>query len=154
MDETSKLKIVDKALGMLSRRAHSAQELAAKLSRGKDASAELTAYALSECRRLNLLDDAAFARDLAAELASRGCGELRIRMELRKRGVSPEAGDGALAAVREDEAERAELAARFKLKSIRPDEPPRKKQEKLYRFLLSRGFPPQTALAAMRKALE
>ncbi|MEA4861914.1 Regulatory protein RecX [bioreactor metagenome] len=154
MDETAKLKIMDKALRLLSQRAHSAQELATKLSRGKDASAELTVYALSECRRLNLLNDAAFARDLAAELAARGCGELRIRLELRKRGVSPDDACGALTAVREDEPARAEAAARFKLKSIRADDPPRKKQEKLYRFLLSRGFPPPTALAAMRKALE
>lgn len=154
MDETAKLKIVDKALSLLSRRAHSAHELAAKLSRGKDGSPELAAYAVSECRRLNLLDDAAFARDLSGELAGRGCGALRIRMELKKRGVAPGAAAAAVEAAHEGEDARAEAAARFKLKSIRADDPPRKKQEKLYRFLLSRGFSPPVALTAMRKALE
>ena len=142
---------MDIALSLLARRGYSAKELAARLVRGgmlPEAAEKVTA----ECRRLNLVNDEVYAQDCAEMLAARNLGARRIRQELVRRGVAEFAAD-AVEAQRENEAERAVEAARYKLRLIPPADPPVKKRQKLYRFLFARGFDPETVRQAADAAL-
>ena len=102
-----------------------------------------------------VLDDGLFARDYARELALRGCGVRQIRYKLKLKGLSEEDISSALSEVctEDDELERALSAGRFKLKSLKVSEPLLKKREKLYRFLLSRGFSGASVKEAARRLL-
>ena len=142
---------MDAALSLLARRGYSAKELAARLMRGgmlPDVAEKVTA----ECIRLNLVNDEIYAQDCAEMLAARGLGSRRIRQELARRGVAEFAPE-AVEAQREGEADRALEAARYKLRLIPPGDPPIKKRQKLYRFLFSRGFSPDTVREAADAAL-
>ena len=104
---------------------------------------------IEECRRLGLVNDELFARDCAEMLAMRGCGNYRIRRDLAKRGVAEFAPE-AIEELSESESLRALEAARFKLRLLCRESDPRKKREKLYRFLAGRGFAP----VSIRQALD
>ena len=156
MDELEQ-KIFDRALRMLSARAHGVRELRTKLLRGKEPPPEQTVDAVvAECRRLGFLNDRQFARDCASELASRGCGNVAIRFKLKTRGLAAEdvtEAMTALAADSESEVERALSAGKFKLKSLKKDEQRQKKREKLFRFLAGRGFSSETVREVLRRLL-
>ena len=139
---------LEKAMTYLSRRGHSEAELSAKLHRAGFGRFEIS-HALEECRRLGLVNDELFARDCAEMLAMRGCGNYRIRRDLAKRGVAEFAPE-AIEELSESESLRALEAARFKLRLLCRESDPRKKREKLYRFLAGRGFAP----ASIRQALD
>ena len=139
---------LEKAMNYLSRRGHSEAELAAKLHRAGFGKFEIS-HALQECRRLGLINDELFARDCAEMLSCRGCGNYRIRRDLAKRGVA-EFAASAIEELPESEARRELEAARFKLRLLIRETDPRKKREKLYRFLAGRGFSP----ASVRQALD
>ncbi len=139
---------MEKVMRWLSRRGYSGQELAEKLRRAgvDEFSAEKT---VEECRRLGFVNDELFARDCAGVLASRGCGRLRIKADLRRRGVSEYAPE-VLEELEESELERAVEAARFKRRLLARETDSRKLREKLWRFLLGRGFTPDTVREAVR----
>ena len=78
--------IRETALRLLARREHSCRELAGKLAgRGYDPALvdALSADLVSE----NLLSDARFTESYVHSRQMRGCGPVRIRAELRKRGI-------------------------------------------------------------------
>ncbi|MDD4817929.1 MAG: regulatory protein RecX [Victivallaceae bacterium] len=157
MDE-SEQKLFDRALRLLSTRAHGVRELRTKLLRGKEPPPENTVDAVvAECLRLGFLNDVQFARDCAAELAGRGCGDVAIRFKLKARGLAPDDIAAAMIELAAEspggEAERAMAAGKFKLKSLKKDEPERKKREKLFRFLAGRGFRGETVREVLRRLL-
>lgn len=91
------------ALRALEQRAHGTVELGRKLDR-RGHSPEAVAAAVARLTRLELLDDAAFARAFVESRVRRGCGPVRIRHDLARLGVDPESvavalttleGDGA-----------------------------------------------------------
>lgn len=96
---------LDKAVRALARRDHSTESLRAKLDRA-GISGPAQNEAVETLARVGYLDDARFARDRAAQLASRGYGDLWIRADLEAQGVEGEAAEPALAAL-EPEPERA-----------------------------------------------
>ena len=122
------------ALNLLARREHSRRELAQKLGRRFD-SADI-GQALDALEEGGLLCDFRFAAHYARWRAPK-MGALKIRDELRKRGVAGEHIDSALAAVEEGETERAAaaLAAKFGDEAIEG-----KALLRAARFLQSRGF--------------
>jgi regulatory protein len=131
-----------RALARLARRDHSEQEIRRALRRDgfDDDAADET---VARLRRERYLDDAGFAARLArSRMAHSGLGRHRVRMELRKKGVTratAEAGlQEALAEVPESEVLDG-LARRF-WKSHDSDEPPHRLR-KLWAFLVRRGFP-------------
>ncbi len=80
---------MDTALHLLARREHSEFELRRKLgARGFDV--DTIERALAECRSQNLVSDARFAEALVHQRRRRGYGPLRIRNDLRERGVGDE----------------------------------------------------------------
>lgn len=140
---------MDRALRLLTQRGHSAAELMTKLRRAgiPERTAEAT---INECRRLGFINDELFARDCAAMLAARGCGRLKIRADLKRRGVAEQSAE-AIAELEESELERAIEAAQFKRRLLNREKDPRKLREKLWRFLLGRGFTPDIVRDAVTK---
>ena len=93
-------------VGALARRDLTSLELEQRLTQaGFDA--EASADALARAAAAGYLDDARVARERARHLAERGSSDASIRAELRRRGVSEQELEAALAAVA-PEAERAE----------------------------------------------
>ena len=78
-----------KALDLLARREHSREELRLKLLARGFAPA-LVAAALTQLTREGLLSDERFVEAFIHGRAARGYGPLRIRQELRQRGVDEE----------------------------------------------------------------
>ncbi|NIR61030.1 MAG: regulatory protein RecX [Gammaproteobacteria bacterium] len=125
------------ALDLLARREHSRAELARKLeSKGFDAVA--VAAALDDLAARDLVSDRRFTESYVRARAERGFGPMRVRAELRERGI-----DDALAAEYVDEraaqwAERLEAARR---KRFGPDAPgDARERARQSRFLEQRGF--------------
>jgi regulatory protein len=100
---------IERAVGALARRDHSAAELGAKLARA-GVSERAQAEAVETLERVGYVDDGRFARDRAVRLAERGYGDDWIRSDLEARGVAPGAAEAALAAL-EPEEERAARTA-------------------------------------------
>jgi regulatory protein len=129
------------ALWLLESRARTRLELQQRLDRrGFEAGAiERT---LDRLAVVGLVDDEAFARDLAASRVEQGVDAPRIVIELRDRGIDPElaarvAGESA---PQDDRAERCrELAeARLaKLQGLRPEV----QYRRLAAYLVRRGYP-------------
>ncbi len=142
---------LERAIRYLAVRGHSETELAAKLRRAGYSGGEISA-AVAECRRLGFLNDELYARDCAGMLAARGCGSRKILLELRRRGVA-DLAEEATAELAEGEADRARDCARFKLRLLSRENDPCKRREKLWRFLLSRGFPPDIVREAVEDVL-
>ena len=151
MDENAKA--MDKAMRLLSSRAHSRRELGRKLyQRGFSSTA--VSFAISECERLGLLNDEGFASDFAEELRGKGYGAGKIRNALALKGV--ERGiieQAALKTDREEEYSRAEIALEKKLRTLKNETDARKRKEKAYRFLVSRGFSSDIASELLRKTM-
>jgi len=78
-----------KALAMLARREHSSAELRSKLV-AKGFPAEIINDALSGLDREGWLSDERFVESFIRARAERGYGPVRIRAELRERGISDE----------------------------------------------------------------
>lgn len=145
-DDTLRRRAVAEALAILARRDHTEAELVRKLGRkGFDPSA--CEAAVARCREMGYLDDARTVRMMTASLRRRGLGIHRIRSELRSKGVKQTTIEDLTAA--DDDPDRALEAARAALERKRPaferESDPAKRRAKIYRFLLSRGFPADIA---------
>ena len=124
MKEQSDLrKAKDKALSMLSLRDHASGELYEKLCRTFDE--HTAAAAVAEMRRLDLLDDARFARHRAKYLAGQNKSAREIRRKLLEKGIDRETADAAVSELDTDETDacRAVLEKSYlrKLESGRRD---------------------------------
>ncbi len=129
----------EQALRFLDRRACSERELREKLSRFDYPAPEI-ASALAECRARHFIDDKDFAAGFSDELYRAGNGPRMIRMKLARRGIGREEISAALAENPEREIEACRQAATVKWRSLQNECDPRKKREKLFRFLAGRGF--------------
>lgn len=93
--ETLYARALDTAAKQLSYRALSQSMLRDKLME-KGFPAHAAEYALAWLEERGLLDDSAFAASVTRAYQRRGYGEMRIRQELMRRGVSRELADEAL----------------------------------------------------------
>lgn len=124
---------------MLSRRAWTRAELAARLRR-RGAPADVATEVVSDLVARGYVDDAAFARQWVAARAARGYGVARLRMELRARGIAAPLIASALDGLGGDDAlARAREAARRRLPALRRGRPDRV-APRLRDYLLRRGF--------------
>ena len=80
----------DRALGLLSRREHSARELKRKLQQ-KGVTAEEAVDVVDEMGERNYQSDARFAESLVRKRALDGYGPMRIRAELASHGMRVDA---------------------------------------------------------------
>jgi regulatory protein len=131
----------DSAIRMLSIRAHSEGDLIKKL-RAKGFAKSAIDDVLKDCHRLELIDDAKFAEMYVSELRSGGAGMRLIKMKLRSKGISEELSKVELEEKSsvDDEIKAAKIALSKKEKALARESDPRKKREKLYRYLASKGF--------------
>jgi regulatory protein len=114
----------------------------ALLDRGHGA-AEVEA-ALARLRRERYLDDAGFAERFArSRMAHSGHGRLRVRQELRQRGVERRLAEAGIAGALREVDERAlldDLARRYW--RLHAEVEPERRLPRLWAFLLRRGFAP------------
>jgi len=131
-----------RALARLARRDHSEQEMRRAL-RTAGFSEEETEEAVVRLKRERYLDDSGFAARLArTRLAHSGHGRNRVRLELQRKGVKRSTVESGLREALEDvsEADVMDGLARRFWKSRVADEP-RRRLQKLWAFLIRRGFP-------------
>lgn len=138
-----------RAVGLLSRRDHSRQELAQKL-RSKAESADDVEAVLRWCEEHDFLNDQRFARFFVQSRIDRGHGPLRIRQELRLKGISAPLVEQMFDECQERDVDWFALAAsalqrRFKHAA---DDDLKAKARQL-RFLQSRGFDAEHCYAAL-----
>ena len=136
-----------KALGFLARREHSAGELKAKLlERGYESTAVEAVLASLEGQKL--LSDARFVQEFVAARVRRGSGPMKIREELRGRGVTGELVEEALLGLKAGSAESAAAARRKRFGAEYPKD--MQERARQARFLQQRGF----SMEDIRKALK
>jgi regulatory protein len=143
----------ERALGLLAVRPRSRQELERRLSAAGFERQEV-ADVLGRLEGVGLIDDLAFAQQLAAHhLDNRKSGSRAVASALAAKGVSRSVADQVLQGVAVDDEERAfELAAS---KAVRMGTlPPEKAYARLVGLLARRGYGPQIARSAARRALD
>jgi regulatory protein len=134
----------DSAMRMLSVRAHSEGDLKKKLGARKFAVATVERV-IAECARLDLLDDAKFAEEYIRELRAGGAGSALVKLKLRSKGIKEDLLETVMnAETPEIELESAKTALAKKAKTLAREADPRKRREKTYRYLASRGFSYET----------
>jgi regulatory protein len=143
----------ERALGLLAVRQRSDRELRTRLL-AAGFEAEEVGDVLERLTRVGLIDDAAFARALAAhQFGSKRAGRRAVTGALLAKGVAP---DLVAAVVEEgvgDEEERArELAASKAARMGQLD--PVKAFGRISSLLMRRGYAPDVARSAARAALE
>lgn len=107
---------------------------------------------LAKLRRLNLVDDEAFARFwVESRQQSHPLGRMALRSELRLKGVNDDVIEKALRTLDEDDA--AYRAACKHARRYR-DLNDRQAQQKLGAFLVRRGFPYSVARATVKRLVE
>ena len=130
--------LMARAVGLLARREHSRVELARKLQRylEPDDDASEVDRVLDALQAQNLLSDARFANALVGQRSER-YGDMRVRRDLRDRGVEAGCADAAMEKLRGTELARAHAvwAKRFDVLPANADERGRQG-----RYLQTRGF--------------
>lgn len=101
----------EKALYLLEYRSHSKKELAEKIARTA-ASYEAAQAAADRMEELGLVDDEDYARRAARDMFQRKqWGPLRVKQELRQKGISPELIDELLAEYEDADAAQGSIQA-------------------------------------------
>jgi len=142
------------AFDLLARKAWSRRDLAARLRR-RGAAPEVAAEVVAELEGKGYLDDVAFARWWAeARARGRRVGSVRLRGELRARGIPPDLAAAAVASAFEEvpERERALDAGRRRL-SVLARGPAERRLARLRDYLLRRGYPASTAISVVAELL-
>lgn len=141
--ESVVLAAYDRAVGMLAVQARSSRDLKRVLVRkGEDALA--VDAAIERLLALGLLDDAAYARQLArSKMVGQGASRRRVQQEMFKHGIGREQADEAIEATVADESldEEAivERVARKKVQSLSGLDPVTRNR-RLWSFLARRGY--------------
>jgi regulatory protein len=109
---------------------------------------------LARLERVGLVDDEAFARQLAEhQFGSRRAGRRAVASALLAKGVEPELAARVADEQPDDEYERAVGLARSRADRLAGVDPV-KAFGRLTSLLVRRGYPPETARSAARVALE
>lgn len=147
-----KTSVKERALRLLSVRSRSKAELRQRLLRA-DYGPEEVESAISDLEAVGLVDDEAFAREVAEYQRRKGMGRRAGMNALRVKGVSRELAERiAEEANPEDEAERAAEVAAKRLPRLEGLEPETRKR-RLLDYVLRRGYDYQTALSACIRAM-
>ncbi|MBF1802660.1 regulatory protein RecX [Alloalcanivorax profundimaris] len=133
------------AIKLLARRDHARSELALKMRRKFGDEAPLEAV-LGWCEEHDFLDDRRFAGFFVRSRIERGQGPLRIRAELREKGVAEPLVAEALD---ETDCDWFALAREVHGRRFRQAPADRKEKAKQLRFLQSRGFDAEQSFAAL-----
>jgi regulatory protein len=145
-------KAMNTAVRLLARRDHTGFELQQKL-RQRGYGCGVIDAVLTECERLDYINDERTARMYIGQLARRGFGFRRIRLELKKKGLSGDRFESILneSSSEIDEHEIARKILQKKMKSFEREEDSKKRRDKIYRFLYSKGFSDMVISDLMRE---
>lgn len=142
----------ERALGLLAVRARSRRELERRLLRAGFDPDEV-ADVLARLERVGLVDDEAFARQVAEHgFGVRRAGRRAVAGSLAAAGVAPEVIADAVGEHEADEDARAEALARTRVARMGSLDPARA-FSRLTSLLVRRGYSPDVARAAARRAL-
>jgi regulatory protein len=139
-DETYR-KASNTALRILTRRDHSKHELSQKL-KARGYAAETIDDVISQCERLDYINDERTAQVFIRQLLRKGYGLKRIASELNLKGLR---GDQIQEVVSKnislsDERKAADKIYRKHIRRFEREKDVFKRKDKIYRFLYSRGF--------------
>ena len=134
------------ALALLAGRDFTRQELAERLSR-RGYRAALVQAAVAGLVAENLLREERFVEQFVTQHSGRGRGPMRIRQELRQRGIDSETIDTALTVGDVDWTASARAARRGRFGTALPAD--RRERAKQARFLQYRGFSSDQIRAAL-----
>lgn len=155
--ENEKFLTKESAFNLLSRRMHSVKELETKLRRKKYTN-EAIKSVLAELAANNYLDDEKFAGEFIKEkVRSKKIGEQKLKAELIKRGIKTEIIERALSgsADKDDIEKNAHMLAEKKMRSLAyKNLEKRKLKEKIFAFLLSKGYNFDSAKRAADKLIQ
>lgn len=126
------------AVGLLARREHSTDELRRKLKR-RGYSQMTIDEVVTTLRAVEYVSDARFAESFVRVRSERGQGPLKIRADLRERGVTDSLADDVLTTTSEFWLERANRARAKRFGDAVPAT--RDEWNRQARFLAQRGFP-------------
>lgn len=150
--ERPAIKVKERALRLLTVRSRSRSELRQRLLRAGFEPEEVDA-ALDDLEAVGLIDDEAFARELAEHQRRKGLGRRAGLAGMRAKGVDRELAERVTDDLApEDEAERATEIATGRLGRLQGLDPETRRR-RLLDFLLRRGYDPETARAACLRAL-
>jgi regulatory protein len=138
----------------LGRRGHSRKELAQKLVQRGFGPADIEA-ALSECTRLQYLNDEGYCQIYTQQLRRKGYGARRIGQALHAKGVAPELIEMAIRKCCNDAQQLADChqaLAKWRRKGQRPTTTD--SSGAIYRFLLSRGFSSDIIQQALGRSVQ
>ena len=127
-------------MSLLARREHSCQELRQKLGQRLAADAALIAAEVARLRDEGLQSDSRLAEAHIAARSGKGQGPLKIRAELRGKGVAGELIDAAMAQCQVDWQRLARQAAQKKLGGVPASSLDLQAKARLLRFMQQRGF--------------
>ncbi|MCF7790853.1 MAG: recombination regulator RecX [Victivallales bacterium] len=141
------------ALDILKRRIHSEYELKIKLS--KKFRKYYVDEVIDKCHELNLLDDNYYTECYIQELKNRGCGSFKIFLALKQKGIDQELINKFkdIISNKNEEEERALELSEKKLNMLK-NIPEEKKKNKLFRYLISKGFSYETAYTVLKKVMD
>ena len=129
-----------KTLKLLNRRALSTRQLSEKLHQAGFLSQEVR-EAVEKAEKLGFINDKLLAEDCAKYAAASGLGRYRIKQKLQTRGLNTATVAQAVEGTFEDETARARECFEKKLNALSREPDWRKRREKVFRHLVSRGFP-------------
>ena len=143
----------ERALGLLAVRPRARRELERRLL-AAGFEADEVADVLARLERVGLIDDEAFARQLAEhQFGTRRAGRRAVTSALLAKGIAPDLAAAVVDAAPEDEQARAAELARSRAGRLSGVEPQRA-FGRLTSLLVRRGYSPEVARAAARSALE
>lgn len=140
-EEDAVMRAKAKAMRYVARRARTVAEVRRKL-REKDHPEPAIDAAVARLKELGYLDDADYAREyVASRFHSKGYGPLRLRQELKRRGVDRHQIEDAMTLL-DDEAvlEAARKHAHKRWPRLSGEDDPRRRRQKLAGYLRRRGF--------------
>ena len=135
-----------RALDYLAHKPRTEEEVRRKL-RKQDAPDLVIEDVVERLYELNYLDDEAYAHDYAHNrFASKKYGPVRIRRELVERGIDRHVADDAVDVLfaEEDVRAAARTHAEKRWPRLADEDDPRRRKQKLYRYLRRRGFTSDT----------
>lgn len=148
-------KALNTALRILTGRDHSKYELAQKLKQRGFAPEDIE-KAISECERLDYINDERTSRVYIRQLILKGYGLNRIRHAMNKKELRGECIQNILSETVSDADERigAERILKKNIKRFERENDLKKRRNKIYRFLYARGFSQETISKLMKKYQE
>jgi regulatory protein len=139
--KTSRQKAMNTAVRILTNRDHSKYELKQKLKQ-RGFESEVIGAVMAACERLDYINDPRTAHLYILQLKRKCFGKRYIRMALKKKRLTGAVVENLLLEnySEADERENAVKMLEKKRETVDPEADLKKRREKLYRFLYSRGF--------------